>query len=200
MSYLRIKLKHHRSAADDKIFQRQEQMRQEQLKAAVQYCNDKGCKGYAAIKTGLFPMIMDARTINRRLSCTPLNKRIVPGSEKQHLRLLTTQEEEMLVQHMKNRNRACMGMTKKEVEDMILDMLKMRKHINSMSTGRKFIKLSENAHSALAKKRVGRGFWRRFYVKYPDVMHKHPGTVSINCALNCTREMAETYLDETRAH
>ena len=51
MSYLRIKLKHHRSAADDKLLQRQMQTRQEQLRAAVQYCNDEGCKGYAAEKS-----------------------------------------------------------------------------------------------------------------------------------------------------
>ena len=43
-------LKHHRSAADDKILRRKEAERKEQLLAAVQYCTENECKGYAAVR------------------------------------------------------------------------------------------------------------------------------------------------------
>ena len=62
--------------------------------------------------------------INRRLISTAENKRITTGNEKEHLRLLTIHEEECLVQHIKNKNRSCQGMTKNEIEKLSIDMLK----------------------------------------------------------------------------
>ena len=57
MSYLRIKLKHHRSAADDKLLQRQMQTRQEQLRAAVHYCNDEGFIKDMLLRNLIGPMV-----------------------------------------------------------------------------------------------------------------------------------------------
>ena len=39
----------------------------EQLKAAVAWCIENGARGYAALKTGQFPLIKDRETINKRL-------------------------------------------------------------------------------------------------------------------------------------
>ena len=38
----------------------------EELSRAVKYCQDKNVCGYSAVKTGLFPSIKDARTINKQ--------------------------------------------------------------------------------------------------------------------------------------
>ena len=68
--------------------------------------------------------------------------------------------------------------------------------MNKSRTGRKYIKLSKNANRAIQRSRVGRGFWRRFHASYPDIVRKRQGTVSVNRALYCTRDMAANYLDE----
>ena len=170
-----LRLRHGKSIADKKMLNQRMLAREKQLKDAVQYCLDQGCKGYAAIGSGLFPMIKDPRTVNRRLECTPDNKRIETGSEKQHVRILTVNEEERLVKHIRNRNRACMGLARKDVQRIILDMLRIRVRINKKSTtGRKYVKLSRNAAQALRKGYVRRGFWQRFYVQHPDLIRKRP--------------------------
>lgn len=187
-------LKQHRSAADDKLLQRRYSEKKDQMNAAVQYCIENNCKGYAAINSGKFPLIRDPRTINRRLLSTPVTQRITTGDEKKHLRLLTSNEEECLVKYMINKNRACQGLSRGEVEKLIIDMIKIRDGMNQSRGGRKFIKLSHNARKVIEKNKVGRGFWRRFIAAHPEVFPKRPGTVSINRALNCTRDMATTYL------
>ena len=44
--------------------------------------------------------------------------------------------------------------------------------------------------------RIGRGFWRRWRTDHPDLVKKRQGNVSMNRALNCSREMAIKHLDE----
>ena len=38
-----------------------------QLKDAIHYCKENNCRGYSAVKSGLFPLIKDRRTIHKRI-------------------------------------------------------------------------------------------------------------------------------------
>lgn len=74
--------------------------RESQLNAAVQWCQHNNKRGWAAINSGLFPLIKDLRTINKRLDGI-----IVTGKEKEYCSIFTVEEEESIVQHIKNKNR-----------------------------------------------------------------------------------------------
>ena len=54
-------VKNHRSAADDKLLQRGYGEKKKKNEAAVQYCIDNNCMGYAALSTGRFDSIKDGR-------------------------------------------------------------------------------------------------------------------------------------------
>ena len=60
-------IQRHRSAAHDRIIKQKSEKKQEQIEDAVKYCIENGCKGYKALQTGQFPLIKDARTINKHL-------------------------------------------------------------------------------------------------------------------------------------
>ena len=49
--------------------------KERQLEDAIEWCKTSGKKGYAAIKTGLFPLIKDCGTIDRRLNGNVINSR-----------------------------------------------------------------------------------------------------------------------------
>ena len=53
------------------------------------------------MRTGLFPLIKDPKTINRRLDGEVKNER-----EKEYCSVLTVEEEDQLVGHIKNKNRS----------------------------------------------------------------------------------------------
>lgn len=93
----------HLSVAHEKIEARQSKVRTEELKSAVKYCKDNNCRGYAAIATGLFPLVKDPKTINSRLD-VPQNE-IIFSQGNAHLRVLTFDEENKLVKYLKNKNR-----------------------------------------------------------------------------------------------
>ena len=60
----------------------------------------------------------------------------------------------MIVQYVKNKNRCMQAINKKELEKLILDVLRVRDYTNrKLKGGRKFVKLSQNAKTALEKKR-----------------------------------------------
>ena len=68
---------------------------------AVQWCEENGKSGYAAWKTGLLPLIKSYKTIDKRL------KGIVKtGEEKAYCSILTHEEENCLVNYVKNKNRS----------------------------------------------------------------------------------------------
>ena len=90
----------HLSAAHDKMIYKTTRVKEEQLNAAVEYCRENDCKGYAALSTGRFPMIKDPRTINNRLENI-----IVTGEEKSYSTILTKTEEEKFVKYLLNKNR-----------------------------------------------------------------------------------------------
>ncbi|XP_066924016.1 uncharacterized protein [Clytia hemisphaerica] len=58
-----------------------------QIEEAVNWCKENRRKGHSALKTGMFPLIKDRSTIDRRLNGNKVN------SKKEHLRVLTPAEE-----------------------------------------------------------------------------------------------------------
>lgn len=123
--------------------------KEEQLKAAEAWCRENGKRGYAALKTGQFPSIKDRETINKRL-----DGKVISGEEKLYCKILTSQEEKMIVEYVKNKNRCMQAINKKELEKLILDVLRVRDYTNKkLKGGRKFVKLSTNAKMVLEKER-----------------------------------------------
>lgn len=100
----KLKLKNE-SKAKDKVNRVKISERNKQLDAAVQWCKEHNCRGYAAINSGLFPLIKDRRTINNRLDET-----VATGNEKHYCRILTIEEETSIVRHIKNSNRCFQGL------------------------------------------------------------------------------------------
>ena len=93
-------LRRHQSAAHDRILKQQSEKKSKQIEDAVNYCIENSCRGYKALKTGNYPLIKDARTINGRLDGLIKN-----GEEKKLQRILTISEEEELLRHVQNKNR-----------------------------------------------------------------------------------------------
>ena len=71
--------------------------KEKQIQAAVNWCKENGKKGYAALQTGNFPLIKDRGTIDRTLI-----KNV--NSKKEHLRILAPEEEQSVVEFIKNKN------------------------------------------------------------------------------------------------
>ena len=176
----KLKLKNE-SKAKDKVNRVKISERNKQLDAAVQWCKEHNCRGYAAINSGLFPLIKDRRTINNRLDET-----VATGNEKHYCRILTIEEETSIVRHIKNSNRCFQGLSKVELTKLILDVLRVRDFANKkLKGGRGFIRLSKNAKDALERNKLGRSFWRWDAV-HTDLVRKRQGNICMNRALNCT--------------
>ena len=79
----------HQSHALDTVRQKRNNSRAAQLDEAVQWCKENECRGFAAIKSGLFPFIRDARIINARL-----DGKVQTGQEKRYCSILIKIEEE----------------------------------------------------------------------------------------------------------
>lgn len=93
-------VRRHQSAAHDRILKQHSKKKHKQIDDAVKYCIENSCRGYKALVTGNYPLIKDARTINKRLDGVLKN-----GDEQHKRRILTVCEEEELVRHVKNKNR-----------------------------------------------------------------------------------------------
>ena len=90
-----------------------------------------------------------------------------------------------MVTYLKNKNRCMQAVNKKELEKMILDILRIRKYSNAkFKGGRKYQKLSNNAMSALEKGKLSRSFWLRFNAKHKSLTIKRQGKVSINRSMD----------------
>ena len=57
----------HRSVEHDGLIREGIRRKQQQLDDAVKYCTENGSRGWSALASGLFPLIKDPRTINKRL-------------------------------------------------------------------------------------------------------------------------------------
>ena len=177
--------------AEAEVIRKSVSDKSEQLAEAVAWCKENNARGQAALRTGQFPLVKDRETINRRL-----DNKIINGQERSYCTILTHDEEECVVTYLKNKNRCMQAVNKKELEKMILDILRIRKYSNArFKGGRKYQKLSNNAMSALEKGKLSRSFWLRFNAKHKSLTIKRQGKVSINRALNCTRQMACEHLD-----
>ena len=165
--------------------------RQRQLDVAVKYCEEKQCKGFAALSAGVCPDIKDPRTINRRL-----NGSVTSGKEKDYCKVLTNTEEELLVQYMKNKDRGLQPTKRKELNAVIVQMLKLRDATNKTMRGeRKYIPLSRAAKMVLSNGYAGQAFWCRFDQDHADLSKRHPSLVSLKRMLACSKEMAIALLD-----
>ena len=121
----------------------------EQLDAAVTWCIQNGSCGYAALKTGKFPLIKDCELINKLL-----DGKIVTGEERSYCTILTSNKEKSIVHFVKNKNRCMQPMSKKDLEKLILDVLHIHDYTNKKLKGStKFQKLSRNVRAALEKGR-----------------------------------------------
>ena len=95
------------------VARKQTNEKEEQLKAAEAWCRANGKPGYAALKTGQFPLIKDRETINKRL-----DGKLLTGEERLYCKVLTSQEENMIVQCVKNKNRCiCRQLTKRSLKN-----------------------------------------------------------------------------------
>ena len=183
------------SKARNKIQREIINVKEEQLNNAVSWCRENNRRGWAAINSGLFPLIKDLRTINKRL-----DGEIRSGEEKNYCSILTNEEEISVVRFLKNKNCCFQGLNKLKTTKMILNILGLRQHYNQKYKGeRGFVKLSKHAKDALARKKLGRAFWDRFDAKHPSLVKKRQGTISVKRAISCTHEMAANHLDDLAA-
>ena len=176
--------------AEAKVARKRTSEKEEQLISAVRWCHEHDVRGYSAIKSGLFPLVKNRRTIDKRL-----DGKVITGSEKVYCSILTPDKEESVVTYIKNKNRSYQGVNKADLTKVILNVLKVRQHANRKSGGRSYQKLSENACNALRSGKLSRSFWRRWNAKHSDIALKRQGNVSIKRALNCTKEMAIEHID-----
>ena len=83
-----------------------------------------------------------------------LDGKVQTGSERAYCDILAADEELSVVNYAKNMNRAHQGLNKEKIAKLILDILRLRDHLNKRNKGgRKFKKLSPNAKAALEKNR-----------------------------------------------
>ena len=142
--------------------------KQAQIRAAVKWCQENNTRSYAALKTGLFPLIKSRSTIDSRL-----DGKVVTGSEKQYPSILTNEEEESIVRFLKNKNLYLQEINKRELTTLILDIIKIRDHATKKyKGGRGFCKLSANAKRALRTKKLNQSFWKRWNAKHDDLKCK----------------------------
>ena len=74
--------------------------KQQQINDALKWCEENRKRGWAALKTGMFPLVNDPKTINRRLDGVVKNEQ-----EREYCSVLTVNEENQIVEHIKNKNR-----------------------------------------------------------------------------------------------
>ena len=86
------------------------------LLEAVRWCEEQSCRGYRAVNEGGFQL--DPRTINR-----VLDGKGEIGRNKEHLAILTKEEEDSVVRYAKNKNRHLQGVTKADLTKVILNVL-----------------------------------------------------------------------------
>ena len=162
-----------------------------QLNAAVKWCKENNARGHTALKSGLFNLIKSRSTINNRL-----DGKIITGCEKQYCSILTDKEGSV-VMFVKNKNRCLQEINKKELTNLILDIVKIRDFANKKFTGGWcYNNLSVNAKRALQSGKLSRSFWKSWDTKHDDLQMDKTGNRvhAMNRAMNCTRDMA-SHLD-----
>jgi len=64
-SSLKRRLSNPNNAAEAKVARKKINNREDQLNDAVKWCKEHNCRGYSAVKSKLFPLIKDRRTIDK---------------------------------------------------------------------------------------------------------------------------------------
>ena len=95
--------------------------------------------------------------------------------------------------YLVNRNRACQGLTDKEVEGVVLNILRVRQQIHRKGGRNRGAPLSQNAKHAIETNHIGKSFFRRFNTRYPQLKIKRQQKVSAKRGLRCTKETAIEY-------
>ena len=89
------------NSAYDKLIYNHKMKKDKEIEQALQWCEENGKCGDAALSTGLFPTVRCPRTINNRL-----DGKVVHRQERRYCAILTELEERSLVTYIKNKNRA----------------------------------------------------------------------------------------------
>ena len=119
----KILWKNRKSVASSIITRENVVLKQQQINEALIYCNENKCRGWKALNTGRFPLIKNPKTINRRLDGVVINEK-----EREYCSIITIDEENQIVDHLKNKNRALQGMGRFELTRLIIHVLKVRKY------------------------------------------------------------------------
>ena len=104
-----------KTTIEHKVKERRIDDKEKQLDLALQYCKDNTCRGFASISHGICPNIKDQRTINRRLDGI-----LTVGKEKEYCQILTSEEEGLLIDYIRNRCRAFQPVNRKKLNDAII--------------------------------------------------------------------------------
>ena len=115
-------LNRRKNNAHDKIVREQINLKNAQMAAAVEWCTSNGKRGWAALQTGNYPLLNDARSINRRL-----DGKVESKKEYESRSVMTIHEEESVVSYMKNMNRCNQGISRKDATDLIIKILNVRR-------------------------------------------------------------------------
>ena len=86
--------------AEAQVYRKDIRAREIQVEKAVDWCKENNNRCQAALKTGKFPLIKDKGIIDRRLDGKLKNLK------KDHLRILSPDEENEVVRYIKDKNRA----------------------------------------------------------------------------------------------
>ena len=97
------------SKAEGSVKRKSIEKKEIQIESAVSWCRKHGKRGYAALATGKFPLIKNRGTIDRRLDGKCKN------NKKEHLRVLTLDEERSIVEFVENKNRCHQGISRSKL-------------------------------------------------------------------------------------
>ena len=81
---------------------------------------------------------------------------MITGYEKKSERILSEKEEASLVKDLVNQNQACQGLTDKQVEGVVLNVLHVRQQCFRKGGRNRRTPLSENAKRALETAHIGK--------------------------------------------
>ena len=137
------------SKTSSKVMRKVNEQRDDELTCAIQWCWENNCRGSAAIKSGLFQLIKDPRTINKYL-----DGEIKIGHTKEYCSILNVDEEDQIVRYVKNKNRYMQGINKRELSAIIFKTLRLQKQFYKRAGYRKALKLSCNAENALEENKL----------------------------------------------
>ena len=135
----KVRWSHYSSRAAFAVHSKDVDEKNNQLAGAMEWCRENHKRGWSAIKTGLFPLLRDARAINNRL-----DGKVMHQKEREYCQVLTDKEEKTLVRYVKNKNRACQGIGRRDIKKYVMDVLTIRQALFRAFRGRKGVPLSKN--------------------------------------------------------